>query len=370
MSRVVPFFDYPKLSKEYGPEVRERMDAILDKGAFILQTDVDELEAKICKYLGCKHAITVANGTDGLLLAMRAAGIKEGDEVIMPSHTYIATAAAAHFTGGTIKLVEIGDDHMMDPDAFEAAITEKTKFVMPVHVNGRTCNMDRIVEIANKHNITIIEDAAQALGSKYNGKNAGTIGLAGMFSFYPAKVLGCFGDGGVVVTNDDKMAEELYLLRDHGRNENGDMVTWGFNSRLDNLHAGVLSVKMDHYPEIVERRRHIAALYNEGLKDVEQLTLPPGPDQDPNHFDVYQNYELEAQNRDELKSFLSDRKIGTIVQWAGKAVHMHEKLGLTHFDLKKTETMTNNFLMLPMNNFVSDEDVQYVIDSVKEFYSK
>ena len=367
-ARQVPFFNYPFLVKEHEAEVRARIDDVLSRGAFILQKEVREFEANLAKFLGVKYVISVANGTDGLILALRAAGLKPGDEAVMPSHTYIATAASVKLLGGEPVLVECGADHMVDPAAMEKAITNKTKFLMPVHINGRTCNMDAIMALAEKYNLQVIEDAAQGLGSKYKGRFAGTFGRAGMFSFYPAKVLGCFGDGGALVTNDDDMGEMLYLLRDHGRNKDGVMVTWGYNSRLDNLHAAVLDTKLKYYADVMTRRREIASMFQKGLQDITQVTLPPAPDADKDHYDIYQNYEIEADRRDELKKYLADNGVGTLIQWGGSAVHMFKELGFDHVKLPITEKMTARFLMLPMNMSLTNEDVHYIISTVRRFY--
>jgi dTDP-4-amino-4,6-dideoxygalactose transaminase len=192
--------------------------------------------------------------------------------------------------------------------------------------------------------------------------------LAGMFSFYPAKVLGCFGDGGAVVTNDEEMARKLLLLRDHGRAETGEIAMFGYNSRLDNLQAAIMDVKLKYYDQVMKRRREIASFYQEGLGNLKQVTLPPAPDADPNHFDIYQNYEIEADRRDDLKTYLQELGIGTIIQWGGRAVHQNPKLGLDHGHLKNTERMTARFLMLPMSMAVSTEDVAYVIENIRNFY--
>jgi dTDP-4-amino-4,6-dideoxygalactose transaminase len=238
---------------------------------------------------------------------------------------------------------------------------------MPVQLNGRTCDMDRIEAIAAKHNLIIIEDAAQALGSKFKGRYAGTFGVASAFSFYPAKILGCFGDGGAVVTNDSEVARKISLLRDHGRNENGEVETWGFNSRLDNLQAAILHAQFRDYDEIIERRRSIARLYDSLLSDLAEVVLPPGPDEGGDHFDVFQNYEIEADRRDELKAYLSDKGIGTIMQWGGTPVHQFRGLGF-NVSLPKTERFFTRCLMLPMNMMVTDEEVRYIGASIRAFY--
>jgi dTDP-4-amino-4,6-dideoxygalactose transaminase len=238
---------------------------------------------------------------------------------------------------------------------------------MPVQLNGRTADMDRIAKIAERHGHFIIEDSAQALGSKFRGRCAGTFGRAGVFSFYPAKLLGCFGDGGAVVTDDDAIAERVLLLRDHGRSSTGDVVRWGFNSRLDNLQAAILDLQLRGYAKIIEHRRKLAAGYEELLGDVSELHLPPAPDEDPDHFDVYQNYEIEADNRDALRAHLSAAGVGTILQWGGKAVHQFAGLGF-RVRLPKTDRIFQRCLMLPMNMTVTLDDVEYIALQIRKFY--
>jgi dTDP-4-amino-4,6-dideoxygalactose transaminase len=365
----IPFFNYPALFKSQEKEIMDTMHDVMSRGAYILQRDLVEFENNVKKYLNVKHVFGVADGTNALILALRAAGIGRGDEVILCSHTYIATAAAVHFVDAVSILVECGADHMIDPDKVEKAVTDKTKVIMPTQLNGRTCDMDALQKIADRHGLIIIEDSAQALGSKFKGKSAGTFGVAGTFSFYPAKVLGCFGDGGAVVTNDDKMAEQLLLLRDHGRNEEGEVVAWGTNCRLDNLQAAILNLKLKTFDKDIARRREIAAMYHKALKDIPDLALPPAPDEDEKHFDVYQNYELESGHRDKLKDYLAEKGIGTIIQWGGKAVHQFKGLGFDDVRLPVVEKMTSRFLMLPMHTALSDEDVKYICDCVLDFYN-
>lgn len=367
-TRTVPFFNYPHV---FAAKEQEITAAILDvarRGAFILQKDLVEFEDRLAKYTGAKHALGVANGTDAIWLALRAAGIGPGDEVIFCTHTYVATAASIHFVGATPVPVECGPDHMMDVTAAAAAITPRTRALLPTQVNGRTCDMEGLQALADKHGLLIIEDAAQGLGSKFKGRCAGTFGAAGTISFYPAKTLGSFGDAGAVLTNDDQIGDEIYRLRDHGRNREGQMVGWGFNSRLDNLQAAILNVKLKDYDADVSRRRQIAAMYQQLLGEVAEVTLPPAPDSDPRHFDVYQNYEIEADHRDQLQAHLKAHGVGTLVQWSGKVVHQIEGLG---FDVRLpyTERMIARSLMLPMNTSLSDDDVKYVCHMVQGFYA-
>lgn len=367
--RTVPFFNYPALFKAQEKEIIDALHDVMSRGAYILQRDLEEFEDNIKELIGVKHVLGVADGTNALMLSLRAAGVGHGDEVIMSSHTYIATATSAHFVGAKPVLVECGADHMIDPESVEMAVTDKTRVIMPTQLNGRTCNMDALQTIADDYGLIIIEDAAQALSSKYKDKCAGTFGLAGTFSFYPAKVLGCFGDGGAVVTNDDEIAERVGLLRDHGRNEEGEVVTWGTNSRLDNIQAAILNTKLKTFKKDMERRREIASIYDQALSEIDDLVLPPAPDADEKHYDIYQNYELESGRRNELKSFLAERGVGTIIQWGGKAVHQFKGLGFDNVHLPIVEKMTSRFLMLPMHTALSDEDVGYICDCIKDFYS-
>ena len=246
-------------------------------------------------------------------------------------------------------------------------MTPRTRAIMPTQLNGRTADMDALQTIADQHGLVIIEDSAQALGSQYKRRCAGTFGLAGCISFYPAKTLGCLGDGGCLITNDDAVYEKTLLLRDHGRNSSGEVVTWGLNSRLDNLQAAILNKKFDRYEQDVTRRREIALLYEENLKDVEGLALPPAPGSEPDHYDIFQNYEIEADRRDELKAYLGERGVGTLIQWGGKAVHQFPALGFSQ-SLPYTESLFERLLMLPMNTSLTDDDVLYVADTVKNFY--
>jgi dTDP-4-amino-4,6-dideoxygalactose transaminase len=286
----------------------------------------------------------------------------------MASHTYIATAAAVHFAGANPILVECGDDHLIDPPSIEAAITSRTKCIMPTHLNGRTCNMDAIENIANKHDLLIIEDAAQALGSKYKTKCAGTFGYAGSISLYPAKLLGCFGDGGLLLTNSDDTATRLNLLRDHGRDEKGIVVTWGVNSRLDNINAAICNTKLTIYPGEIERRREIARMYQSQLKGLEDITLPPGPDDDPDRYDCYQNYEVEAGRREDLREYLLNHGISTIIQWAGTPVHQFSGLDLPNFHLPKTDKLFQRCFLLPMNTSLTNSEVNFICEHIRGFY--
>lgn len=365
--RSVPFFNYPRAYLDDRDDLLRIFEEVGSRGAFIMQQDLRDFEASLAAFTGAKYAVGVANATDGLEFAWMAIGLKPGDEVICCSHTMLATAASIKTAGGVPVPVELGPDNLIDPDAVEAAINPRTVGIMPTQLNGRTCNMDRIMAIAKKNKLFVVEDAAQALGSRFKGKHAGTFGQASAISFFPAKVLGCLGDGGGVLTNDADLYDKIFQLHDHGRDVNGEIKSWGRNSRLDNLQAAILDFRLKSYDQVIARRRAIAAMYQEQLGDMEELQLPPAPDANPDHFDIYQNYELQADRRDALKEYLKAKGVGTLVQWGGKAVHQWEGLGFT-VRLPKVERFFERCVMLPMNTFISDKDIRYVSDVVRSFY--
>lgn len=368
-TRKVPFFNYPHVFTSHEDEFVAAFRDVGRRGAFILQRDVEEFESALAARTGARFALGVANGTDALIMAVRCAGIGPGDEVIFCSHTFIATAASIYFAGAKPVAVDCGPDHMMEPKAVEKAITARTKAIMPTQLNGRVCDMDALQAIAKKHDLIIIEDAAQGLGGKFKGRCAGTFGLAGTISFYPAKNLGALGDAGAVLTNDETMYEKLHAMRDHGRDREGEIVMWGLNSRLDNLQAALLNCRLRHYDEIVEQRRHLASLYQEWLGGLREVVLPPAPGAEKDHFDVFQNYEIEADRRDDLKKFLADKGVGTLIQWGGKPVHQFKALNIGA-TLPYTDKLFTRMLMLPMHNGLTEDDVKHVCTSVREFFKK
>ena len=366
-ARSIPFFDYPHLFLSEEQELTAIFRDVGVRGAFILQEDVARFERNLASYLGVKYALGVGNATDGLFFALRAAGIGPGDEVIFCSHTMVATAAAIHFAGATPVPVDCGEDHLIDPVAAERAVTPRTRAILPTQLNGRTADMQALDAIARRHGLVIVEDAAQALGSRFQGRAAGSFGIAAAISFFPAKTLGCLGDGGAVVTNDDDVCERLRQLRDHGRGADGEIVSWGLNSRLDNLQAAILDFRLASFGATVERRRALAGIYRDRLMPIRQVELPPGPRDDRDHFDVFQNYEIEAERRDELRAFLKARQIGSAVPWGGKAVHQWPRLGFKN-RLPFTERLFERVLLLPLNLSLTDHDVHTICNAIETFY--
>jgi dTDP-4-amino-4,6-dideoxygalactose transaminase len=366
----IPFFDYPGLFQEHEDEFLRATRDVLSRGAFIMQSDLSEFEKAIAQFLGMKHVLGVADGTVALTMALRLAGVGREDEVILPSHTFVATAAAVHNLGATPLLCDCGPDHMIDIASAEPLVTEKTKAIMPVQLNGRTCDMDAIGAFADTHDLKIVEDSCQALGARYKGKAAGSFGVAGSFSFYPAKVLGCFGDGGALVMNDDDDADLARMIRDHGRNpRTGKVEVFGSNARLDNLQAAYMLVKLKYYKRDLERRRSIARIYQERLEDLEELLLPPGPDTDNERYDIFQNYEIEADRRGELREALAQAGVGTIIQWGGYMIHQFEELGL-RANAPYAEAMSSRYLLLPMHHLLSDDATHFICDQVRSFYGR
>lgn len=364
----IPFFNYPALFVEREKEYMEVIHDVLRSGYYIMGPELEEFEKQLASYLGVKHVIGLADGTMALICAVRASGIKTGDEVLVSAHTFVASAAAIHHCGGVPVPVDCGRDHLMSGSAARKAVTARTRGIMPVQLNGRTADMDPIMELVREHDLILVEDSCQALGSSFDGRFAGTFGAAGTFSFYPSKTLGCFGDGGALCTNDDDIAGKVRSLRDHGRTPDGDVDCFGYNARLDNVQAAVLLLKLQSYDKDIAKRRELAAIYDDRLSGIDSLSLPPAPDADERHFDIYQNYEIDAENRDGLRQYLADKGVGTILQWGGKTLNHLSALG-PKADLPNTDAMIESFLMLPMNTSLSADDVHYVCDCVEQFYN-
>lgn len=365
----VPFFRYPHVFEQYQTEMEAELIRVARSGAYIMQEELRRFEDQLAEYCGVRHAIGVGNATDAIELNLRAADIGPGDEVILPAHTFIASAGAVKSVGADVVFAEIGPDHLIEPDDIEDRITDRTRAVMPTQLNGRTADMDRLKALSERHGLLLLEDSAQGLGSRFNGRMAGTFGAGGVYSFYPAKTLGALGDAGALVTNDAEWAQAVLELRDHGRSPStGEIRRWGRNSRLDNLHAALLLLKLQHLDKEIATRRELAARYHDNLKHLDALLLPPPPTGEADgHFDVYQNYEVEAVDRDRLRRHLEDNGIGTILQWGGKAVHEFDALGIDQ-NLPRTEAVMRRSFLLPMNTSLAVEEIDYVSEKIVEFY--
>lgn len=367
MAYKVPFVNYALQYRNLEKEIDAAIKDVLSRGDLILRSDVEEFEKKLAEFLGVKYVVGVNSGTDALFFSLKAADIGPGDEVITVSHTFFATVEAIYHCGAKPVLIDVAEDFTMDVKEIEKAITSKTKAIMPVHLNGRVCNMNEIMFLAQKYNLAVIEDAAQALGAKYNDKMAGSFGTAGCFSFYPAKTLGALGDAGAVATNDENIAEKVKLFRNHGQKTKTEIVCYGWTSRLDNFQAAVLNVKINHLKEWIKRRIEIAGIYNEKLAGVSQVKTPYVEIADEKYFNSFQNYVLRAQKRDELAVFLKENGVEILIK-DPVALHHHPAIGLS-FNLPYTEQLAKEVISLPMYPELTNEQVEYAAECVKKFYT-
>lgn len=370
MSFKIPFVGIIRQNEALKSEFYKAFDEIFASGSFILRQHVADFEAAMAKYLGVKHVIGVNSGTDALMLSVKAAGVGPGDEVITVPHTFVATLAAIAHAGAKPVLVDVRDDFNMDPDQLEAAITPRTRAIMPVHMNGRACDMDPIMDIAASRNLVVIEDVAQALGARYKGRHAGTFGLTGCYSLHPMKNLSVPGDGGFVATNDPAMDEKLRLLRDHGQRlpkTREELEFYGYNSRLDNMWAAIASIKFVHFPGWLDRRRGLAGRYQQALGGIAELTLPSAPSADDVHHDVYSSYVVLTDRRDELQQYLLGQGIEVFAQMR-KPLHFQSTLGLGEYSLPTVEGLARRLLSLPLYPELTDAEQDVVIAAVKKFF--
>jgi len=368
MGFKVRFVNYPRQYQQLKDKFDTVFEEVMSGGDFILRRHLEEFEHRIAKYVGTKHAIGVNTGTDALYLSCHAVGFGPGDEVITVGHTFVATVGAIAQCGAKPVLVDIKDDFNMDVDKAEAAVTSRTKGIIPVHLNGHSCDMGRVMALAKKHNLKVIEDAAQALGAEFEGKKCASFGDTGIFSFYPAKMLGTAGDGGIICTDDDALARKLKSFRDNGRVDSVEVIEcYGWCTRLDNLHAALLNMKFDYFDAWIKRRREIAQLYDMALKGVGDIITHPGSGKD--YFDVYQNYVIRSKNRNKLARYLRDAGIEVLISWL-RPLHKQKALGLGHFNLPVTERISDEVLSLPIYPEITDEEAGIVADAVKGFFRR
>jgi dTDP-4-amino-4,6-dideoxygalactose transaminase len=368
----VPLLDLKVQYREIKTEVMAAIKSVCDDQAFILGKRVTDLEQSLAAYLGASHAIGVASGSDALLLALMAAGVGPGDEVITVPFTFFATAGSVTRLGATPVFVDIRPDTFnLDPDKLEARITSRTKAIIPVHLFGQCADMERIGQVARRRKVKIIEDACQAIGASRNGKKAGTLGDAGAFSFFPSKNLGGFGDGGLVTTNDAAFADVVTRLRVHGSHTRYEHDLVGINSRLDALQAAVLQVKLRHLDRWTEGRRHNAARYARLFADAKLSARVVLPVIESGNHHVFNQYTIRAQRRDELKEHLRQKNIGTEIYYP-LPLHLqacYKELGYRKGDFPESELASQEALSLPIYAELSDDQLAYVVESIRQFYS-
>ena len=382
---------YKLVEEKAGKAVME----VLSSANYIMGREVIEFEKEFAEYIGVKHAISVGNGTDALVLALMACGIGKGDEVITTPFTFFSTAESISLVGATPVFVDVEKEtYNIDPLKIEEKITEKTKAIMPVHIFGQSAKMDEIMAIAKKHDLKVIEDAAQAVGSEYKGKKTGAIGDVGCFSFFPTKNLGCAGDGGMITTSDDNIATIARALRTHGSGENGQKAynllnnvseeiktseghddtvynplkyynyLIGFNTRLDALQAAILRVKLPNIDNWNEKRRENAKVYDEKLKDT-GLTLPFSI---PESKSIYNMYVMQSENREEMINKLKEKGISTGVYYP-VPIHLqkaYEKLGYKEGDMVVAEYLSHRTFAIPIFPELSMEQKEYIVEMIKD----
>lgn len=366
MSYRVPFVNAKAHYLRLKPEIDAAIIGCLSRGDLIDRADLRTFEGHFAAFVGARYAVGVNSGYHALHFSLQAAGVKAGDEVITSGHTFVATVSAIVNVGAIPVLVDVGDDYNLAPEAIEAAVTSKTKAILTVSLNGRVCNVEKIMEIARKHNLVVIEDSAQVLGAEYGGKRAGSFGHAGCFSFFPFKILGGIGDGGAVTTNDPEIARAVKLLRYNGEDRaTSEYHFHGQTALLDNVNAAVLDVKLKYMEGWIEHRRRIADLYRRSLSEVAEIRLP--------HFDestqrdVFQNYVIRATERDRLKQHLEANGIETLLHWP-RPMWSYAGLNLTDPHLPGTEALCREVLSLPMSAETTEEHVEIVSESIRSFY--
>jgi dTDP-4-amino-4,6-dideoxygalactose transaminase len=353
--------EYIYLKKEIDSAIKE----VLMSGRYILGKKVENFERQFAKYLGVKYCVGVGNGLEALQIALMALGIGEGDEVITTAHSAVATTLAIKAVGAKPIFVDIDEYYHLDSSKIENKITSRTKAILPVHLYGQMVDIETIQRIAKKHSLYLIEDAAQAHGAEYNGKKAGTFGDFGCFSFYPTKNLGAFGDGGAIVTNKKELYEICKMIRNYGQKNRYEHEIYGLNSRLDEIQAAILSVKLKHLSEFNRKRQQIAKLYFKLLKNVPQIRLPKIRN---NAKHIFHLFVIEAERRDELIKFLEKNNIPTIVHYP---IPIHKQKCFPEFNnlkLPVLETKVQKILSLPIHPFLKKEDVIYIVKKIKEFY--
>jgi dTDP-4-amino-4,6-dideoxygalactose transaminase len=365
----VPLLD---LKAQYQPlkkQIKDAIDTVLNHGGFVLGPEVVKLEEELAKYCESKHAIGVASGTDALLIALRAIGVGQGDEVITTGFSFFATAGVISRLGAIPVFCDIDERTFnLDPATIEARITPKTKAIMPVHLFGQIAEMDKINEIAKRHNIPVVEDAAQAIGAKYHGRQAGSLGDAGGFSFYPSKNLGAYGDGGFISTNSDDLDDLIRMLRVHGSKPKYIHHYVGYNSRLDTIQAAILLVKLPYLNKWHEGRRAKAAIYDKELKDVAGVITPHYEEY---NYHIYNQYTLITDDRDKLRDHLKTKDIGFDIYYP-IPLHLQKcyaDLKYKQGDLPIAEHLADKVISLPVYPELTEDQQAYVIESIKEFYS-
>lgn len=363
---TVPYVDLARQHAGVKDELLAAAGRVIERGDFILGAETAEFERRFAELCGVAHAVGMNSGMDALVLSLKALEIGPGHEVITAPNSFVASASCVALTGARPVFVDVDDSYNLDPSLVEAAITPRTKAILPVHLTGRPAAMEALAEIARRHGLAIVEDAAQAVLAERHGKRVGAWGTVGCFSLHPLKTLNACGDGGVVTTNDAQLAERLRILRNLGLRTRDDCVEWSTNSRLDTLQAAMLLVKLDHLEDWTRRRRENAAYYDEHLAGLPGLTLPV---QRPNEVQVHHTYVVVAERRDALKAFLAERGVGTSIHYP-VPIHLQRAaaaLGYRRGDFPVTEHQADRILSLPVHQDLEPHELAYVCETIADF---
>lgn len=367
MGYKVPFVDPAKNYQLIKEEIDAAYFEVMSKGDLINRDQLKFFENNLADFVGTKYAIGLNSGYDALHMSLRAAGIGEGDKVIVPAHTFVATCSAVVNVGADPVLVDVGKDFNIDVDKIEDSISPKTKAIIPVHLNGYMADMPSINKIAKENNLIVIEDACQSLGSSIDGKGAGSWGQTGCWSFYPFKILGGYGDGGAITTDDPEVTLYVTRMRYNGEDrDTGEYHGHGFTCLLDNIQAAFLDVKLRYLPNWIERRKLIAEQYRVAFSGIPDLLLPHY--NRPNFDHLYQNYVVRSKQGDEFSDYLKTNGIEVLTQFR-KPYYKHEHLHLEDRGFPETEALSREVCSLPINVEITDHQVDYVIEVVKSFYS-
>ncbi|MDC3096444.1 DegT/DnrJ/EryC1/StrS family aminotransferase [Alphaproteobacteria bacterium] len=365
----IPFIDLKARYIEEKKELLTAVEKVLSSGSLVMTKELQEFEEKVEQYTKAKFCIGLNSGTDALMMGLWAAGIKKDDEVIQPAISFIATVGATIHIGAIPIFCDVNNDGLIDVSKIESKITKKTKAIVPVHWAGKMCEMDKIEEIAKKYNLKIIEDSAQAMGSYFKKKHGGLFGECGAISCHPLKNLNAVGDGGLLLTNNETIADKVKLYRNHGLLSRDNVVSFGINSRLDVIHAEILKFRLKKLNDVINRRRKNANFYREFIKCKGEIYIPPEKSNE-GYVDSYVMFIVQADERDKLKEFLDKNGIETLIYY-GTPLHLHtasRKLGYKEGDFPVAESQCKKVLALPHNQNISQKEVAFVASKINEFY--
>jgi dTDP-4-amino-4,6-dideoxygalactose transaminase len=362
----VPYLDLRSENAAMKNELVAAFSKVIESSHFILGEHVEKFERRLAEKYGFRHVVAVNSGTDALILALKALNVGAGDEVITVSNSFFATANAIRLVGATPIFVDVGEDQLIDCEIISEAITSRTRAILPVHLTGKPAKMDAIIALADKHDLAIVEDCAQAVGAMFKERSVGTFGL-GAFSLHPLKNLSACGDGGFITTADDAVARKLRQLRNHGLVDRDHLEDVGFNSRLDEVQAAVLNVKLSLLDELTRRRRSFAKIYAQKLETSLGRGILSLPSESTSEFSVYHTYVIRCETRERLQKYLSANGIETKIHYPNP-IHLQKPYQPNAFHLPRTEKFSREILSLPIHQSLCDEQITYVTEKISEFY--